>query len=135
LTFWHSDERDEANVSDGWGVNSSASCRIDDKWLPFLRAGYANDGGSLLEKSISAGVGYQPVPGGNLVGVAVNWGQPNEDTFGKGLDDQFTSEVFYRWQLTEHTAITPSFQLLINPAMNPDHDVVGVFGLRLRTSF
>jgi porin len=135
VTFWHSDEREEGQVSDGWGLNFSASYWFHDTWLPFLRAGYAKDGGSLLEASVSAGVGYQPVAGRDLLGFALNWGKPNEDTFGGDLDDQLAAELFYRVQIVEHLQITPSVQLLVNPALNPDDDVLAVFGIRARVSF
>ncbi len=73
LTLWHVDERDKAGVEDGWGAVLSFSRYIGDKWMPFLRAGYAKDGGSLLQKSVSAGIGYQPNPiggaAGNLLGT------------------------------------------------------------------
>jgi porin len=136
LTLWHADERDEAGVEDGWGAVLSFSRYIGDKWMPFLRAGYANDGGSLLEKSASAGVGYQPHPvggaAGSLLGFGVNWGEPNEAVFGSDLDDQYAFELFYRLQVTKELAITPDVQFLINPALNPDEDNIWVFGLRAR---
>jgi len=139
LTLWHADERETAGVEDGWGGVLSFTHYISDKWMPFLRAGYANDGGSLLEKSVSAGVGYQPNPIGraaeSLLGVGANWGQPNETVFGSGLDDQYSFELFYRLQVTKELAITPDVQFLINPALNPDEDNIWVFGLRARLAF
>ena len=139
VTFWQVDEREEAGVQDGWGAAVSGSHFVNDQWMPFVRAGFADDGGSLLESSVSAGVGYRPntdatVPG-DLLGVAVNWGQPNETVFGSGLDDQYTAEVFYRIQLTKEIAITPDVQMLFNPALNPDEDMITVFGLRARMAF
>jgi porin len=132
VTFWHLDEREGAGTPSGWGLNLSASCFFRDRWLPFLRAGWAKDGGSLVDRSVSAGVGYQAVPGRDLLGVAVNWGRPNKGTFGPGFDDQWTLEVFYRWQVLKEIAVTPSAQLLIDPTLNPDQSAVWVFGLRLR---
>ncbi len=136
LTLWHVDERETAGVDDGWGAVLSFSHYISDTWLPFLRAGYAKDGGSLLEKSVSAGVGYQPNPiggtAGNLLGFGANWGEPNEAVFGSGLDDQYAFELFYRLQVTKELAITPDVQLLINPAINPEEDQIWIFGLRAR---
>jgi porin len=132
LTLWHSDKKSEAGDPDGWGLNASATWYVQGKWLPFLRGGYAEDGGSLLQKSLGAGVGYQWVPGRDLVGLAFNWGQPNETTWGPDLRDQYTMEMFWRWQVAEQLAITPDLQLLGNPANNPDADAIWVFGLRAR---
>ncbi|UCG22146.1 MAG: carbohydrate porin, partial [Deltaproteobacteria bacterium] len=73
-----------------------------------------------------------PVPKGDLLGFGFNWGEPNEDTFGPGLRDQYTTEAFFRWQLTPQFAITPDVQLLINPALNTEEDQIWVFGLRAR---
>lgn len=134
LTFWQVDEITDTATPDGWGVNFSASYWVDDCYMPFFRAGYADDGGSLLEISLNAGVAWQPKKD-DLFGVAVNWGRPNEDTFGPGLDDQYGLEVFYRAQLTDHLRLTPSLQLLANPALNPTEDLIAVFGMRGVLSF
>ena len=133
-TLWHTDGSGRIGVAQGWGVAASASFWIDDQWMPFLRGGYADDGGALLQKSISAGIGYQPDPGPNqnLIGFAINWGQPNRDSFGPGLDDQITLEAFYRINLGQNFAITPDVQLIVNPALNPDVDFLWVVGLRAR---
>ena len=132
VTFWHIDERDEAGTPSGWGLNFSVSRLLGERWMPFLRAGWANDGGSLLERSVSAGFSYQAVRGRDLLGVAFNWGRPNKHTFGPGLDDQWTFEVFYRWQVLRELAVTPSLQVLIDPALNPNESTIWMLGLRLR---
>ncbi len=132
VTFWHADERTEAAVPNGWGLNFSATRYVADKWLPFLRAGYAKDGGSLLQGSVSLGLGYQWVPFQDVVGFGFNWGQPNETTFESELDDQYSFEAFYRLQLARQLALTPDVQLLFNPALNPDAGSTWVFGVRAR---
>jgi porin len=132
LTIWHSDEKSEVGDPDGWGLNFSGTWLFDSKWMPFLRGGYAEDGGSLLQKSISTGVGYQWVPGRDVLGLGFNWGEPNETTWGEGLRDQYTVELFWRWQLGEQLAVTPDLQLLINPALNQDESSIWVFGIRGR---
>ena len=140
LTVWPADKRDELDVEDGWGAFLSLSQTFADKWLAFARGGFAEDGGSLLEKSISVGGGYAPngigAPGsGQLLGFGANWGQPNSALFGSGLDDQYAMEVYYRLQVTREFAITPDVQLLIDPALNPEEDTIWVFGLRARLGF
>jgi porin len=132
LTWWHSDKKSEIGDPDGWGMNASGTWYLKDKWMPFLRGGFTEDAGSLLEASVSAGAGYQWVPGSDLIGFAVNWGKPNETTWGPGLDDQYTIEAFWRWQVGEQLAITPDIQLLVNPANNPDADQIWVYGIRSR---
>jgi len=79
------------------------------------------------------GVGYQPVPMRGVIGLGFNWGKPNQVSF-EGADDQYTTELFWRYQLTKELAITPDLQFLINPALNPDEDNLWVFGLRVRVA-
>ena len=128
LTGWYADERDEAQVEDGWGLAFSAAKFINDTWMPFLRAGYSDGGGALLEASVSAGVGYYFEESKDLIGFGLNWGRPPDS----GLDNQYTAEIFYRLQLAQNLAITPDVQLIFNPALNPDEDMLWVFGLRAR---
>jgi len=140
LTLWQSDERESIGVEDGWGGVFSFNRTIGDKWLAFARAGWAEDGGSLLERSISIGGGYTPggmatLGSGSQLGFGVNWGQPNDALFGADLDDQYAAEVYFRWQVADEIAITPSVQLLIDPALNPDDDQIWVAGLRARLAF
>jgi porin len=133
ITLWHVDESIPAETPGGWGVAFNYSRSLDnDRWMPFVRGGYADEGGTLLQKSLSVGFGYNAFGGRDQLGVAINWGEPNEDSFGPGLDDQFVFETYYRWQLTEQFAITPDIQYLKDPALNPEHDSLWVFGLRGR---
>ena len=132
VTVWHVDESVLAGAQKGWGGAFSHVRHIDDRWMPFLRGGSADDGGSLLEKSISTGVLYQRNPGSHLLGLGLNWGEPNETTFAPGLDDQVTAELFYRINLTQQLAITPSLEYLRNPALNPQEDSIWIVGVRLR---
>tara|TARA_R110000850_G_scaffold64247_2_gene144424 strand:- start:1064 stop:2302 length:1239 start_codon:yes stop_codon:yes gene_type:complete len=131
LTLWHVDAVAATGTLDGWGVNFSAAHWVDDTWMPFVRAGWAEDGGSLLETSINAGVA---MPAGkdsdDLFGAGVHWGRPNATTFGPGLGDQTSIELFYRAQVTQNFRLTPSLQLLFDPALNPAQDLVPVIGVR-----
>lgn len=133
LTFWHTDDRESLGTPDGWGVNFSASYFVADEWMPFIRGGYTDESGSLLERSVSVGVGYQPQEhrNRNLIAVAANWGRANPESFGND-DDQYALELFYRLQLTREIALTPNVQLIVDPALNPDDDSIWVGGIRGR---
>jgi len=135
VTLWQVDEREEAGVSSGWGVTFSYSHSFDEKWMPFLRGGYTSDGGTLLQKSLSTGLGYHWGKNNSLLGFGLNWGQPNEDTFGPDLDDQYTAELFVRLQVTQNFQLTPDIQYIQNPALNPEADDSWVAGLRGRVYF
>jgi len=132
VTLWHADQRQNAGVPEGWGAVFSLVRYLDDRWMPFVRGGYADDGGTLMEKSISAGVGYDVLPKRGLLAFGVNWGRPNKNTFAPGLSDQYALELFYRMNLTEQFTLTPDIQLLKNPVLNPTEDSIWVFGLRAR---
>lgn len=133
ITVWQADKRDAAGVDDGWGVNLSWAKLLDEAWMPFLRAGYSDDGGALLERSISAGIGHYMSRNGDLLGFGLNWGEPSSD-FGAGLPDQYTAEFFYRIQLSQNFAITPDLQYVKDPALNPGEDSQWYLGLRARLS-
>jgi len=135
LTLWQADEMEEAGNPDGWGWNISWSRALSEQWTGFVRGGYAKDGGSLLEKTISTGLAWQTVPGGNQLGVSFNWGEPNESTWGPGVPSQKTLELFYRIQLWKEIAITPDVQYIKDPALNPAVSSMWVWGLRARLAF
>ncbi len=135
VTFWQIDERSAAGTPDGWGVNFSLSASIGAAWLPYIRGGWADDGGSLYQASISSGFGYSRRPGQSMLGLGLNWSRPNESTYGSDLDDQFTIELFQQLQLSEGIEITPSLQYIIDPALNPTDDSIVLFGLRVRAAF
>jgi len=135
LTLWHADERVAAQTPDGWGYVLSWSKSVNNHWIPFIRAAYANDGGAILQKSVSTGVSYQSVLGGNRVGVGINWGEPSDTTFEPGLRDQTSVELYYRIQVFKELAITPDLQYIKNPALNPEESSLWVFGLRARFAF
>ena len=132
LTAWHADDLEQAQVQGGQGLAFSWNRLLRKKWAPFVRAGYADGGGALWERSLSAGLGYFPRDARDLLGVGVNRGRPSEDTFGPGLDDQYTVEIFYRWRPLRLLTISPDFQLLFDPALAPNEDLIAAVGVRIR---
>ena len=96
VTLWHKDARRDAGKPSGWGVNFSFARFVDERWMPFLRGGYADDGDSLLEHSLSAGIGYRLRSDKDLLGIAFNWGRPNPNQ-GAGDSSQQALELFYRF--------------------------------------
>ena len=129
LTMWHVDPRRVADTPDSWGVAFTAQKFVDEKWLPFFRCGYSDGEAALMQTTFSTGIGYQR-DNRDVAGVGLSWGSPADGS----LRDQFTSEAFYRFQLTQFLAVTPDVQLIVNPALNPTTDVLGFFGIRLRAA-
>lgn len=134
LAYWHADEREAAGVPSGWGMTFSFSATLDTHWEPFVRAGYSDEGGALWERTLSIGCGYNLSRPSDQIGVGLSWGRPAE-SFGPDLDDQVTAELYYRFHLWKILTLTTDLQLLIDPAQNPDEDLIAVFGLRGRVSF
>ena len=136
LTFWHVDERVNAGIASAWGLNFSMSHTFELKWMPYLRAGISSKGGGwFLQKSVSAGIGFHLKDQKSLFGLGINWAQPSEDTYGEGLKNQFSTEVFSRLQVLQNFELTPNIQWVINPALNTASNHSWVFGLRGRVHF
>jgi len=133
LTLWQTDARSDAGISSGWGGTLSANWLFADRWLPFVRAGWSDGGGGVpLEATVGAGAGLYLRDRTDLLALGFSWGRPSKDTLGSGLRDEYTIEALYRLHLLRTLAVTPDVQLLIHPALNPETDIVGVFGLRMR---
>ena len=86
---------------------------------------------SLYDASVTGGVGLFSPDKSDLFGVGVNWASPSDSS----LDGQVTTELFYRFEFSENFWLTPSVQVLFDPALNPAEDVIGVFGVRARVTF
>ena len=129
LTIWQVDERKEAGIAGGHGLSFAAS-GISGQWHHFLRAGYAKDAGTILDRTISAGFGYDARDGTDLAGLAVAWGRAPNNT-----RDQYTLEAFYRFDWTDFLQLTPSIQYVANPANDPNTSEILVLGARVRVFF
>ncbi len=130
LGIWQVDSRDKAGLPEDWGITFNASWYFEDSnLLPFIRGGWADGKVTLLDGMVSAGVGKKFCKR-DLAGVGLSWGSPAA----VGQSDQWTAEVFYRKQV-RNLAITPSLQLIANPAGNPSEDLLVVGGLRARVAF
>jgi porin len=135
LTLWQVDKRAEAGIPSGWGAAFSFSTTLHERWLTFLRLGYGDGGGALLDRSVSTGVAYKPADNRSVVALGLNWGRPNEDSFGAHPRDQYTAEAYWRFQLATRLSITPDIQVVKDPALNSRQALVWVFGLRARVFF
>jgi len=135
ITLWQIDARQSVDSSEGYGVSFSLTHTINKEWFTFLRGGYAKDGGSILTKSLSSGLSHFGFMPKDIYGIGLNWGKPNEELYGKDPKEQYTSEIFYRYQANKHIQFTPSIQLILNPALNPQDNFLTVFGFRLEATF
>ena len=127
VTLWHVDEREEAAVPESKGVAIGANWTFNQKFMPFIRAGWSDGAAPMMNKTATVGFIHR-FHKSDLASLGFNWGDPSNDA----LRDQYSTELFYRFQLSQNLAITPSVQLLIDPALNPIEDQIWVFGLRMR---
>lgn len=135
VQIWHQDAREEAGVPSGQGVTFSASRLFDDRWMPFVLGGISDGEASTFETDLIAGLGVgfdtKHRASHDVLGIAAGWGKPANDA----LQEQYTTEVFYRFQLVENLAIAPSVQWIVNPALSPEENEVWVGSVRARLTF
>ncbi|MEM8773793.1 MAG: carbohydrate porin [Pseudomonadota bacterium] len=129
LTFWHSDSSDDGTRPSDKGVTASAAWFIANKWMPFLRAGWADGTAALYNRSVSVGLGYYSQRT-DLAGLGLNWAEGNGTS-----GTQFTAELFYRFSISPGLQITPSIQFIDNPLLNPAESSITLLGLRARLVF
>ena len=131
MTAWHADEREDDGIEESEGIAVGANWTFNEKWMIFSRLGFSDGSAPLYNETVTLGAMYYLASRSDLVGLGVNWGDPSDDS----LDEQVSTELFYRFQLAQNLAITPSVQWLIDPAMNPDDDHLAIFGLRAQVTF
>lgn len=127
LTLWHADERQDG-TENSQGVAIGANWSWDENLMLFTKMGWSDRTAPLYNKTITLGVMKRFARRSDLFGLAFNLGDPSDDN----LKDQTTGEMFYRVQLAQNLAVTPSVQLFINPALNRDEDQIWLASLRIR---
>jgi len=135
ITAWQVDAREQAGVDSGWGVTLSWSRTLKQRWTPFVRAGYSEGGGALVERSVSAGVGYQLNARNDYIGFGANWARPPSAAGVDSRTDQYTFEAYYRIQVLPQVQIVPDVQFIVNPGLDPSLDNLWVLGVRVRATF
>jgi porin len=129
LTYWHADPKENGGSVESDGITVGTNWTWDNRWMVFAKAGWSDGSAPLYNESYTVGMLHYISSRSDLLGLATNWGDPPS---GSGLNDQTTTELFYRLQLAQNLAITPSLQFVTDPALNPAEDSLTIFGLRLR---
>jgi porin len=128
---WHADDRQKAGIPSASGVTFAANWTFKDQWMPFARVGFSTGASPIYNESFTVGMIYKFMYRSDLVGIALNKGSPPDGS----LSDQKTLEAFWRFQFSKGLAITPSIQLLEDPALNPVDSSVWIIGVRARLAF
>ncbi len=132
LTYWEVDERRESGVPAGSGWALSISGEFGDRFIPFFRFGDSDGGGGApAESHISVGFGLTHRYD-DLFSVALARNKPSRKTFGADLNNEYLLEVSYHLQMSQNVSLLPNFQLIVDPANNPEKDRIWIFGLRVR---
>lgn len=129
LSGWYRDQLDDG-TPEAYGLAFNANYMVLENMMLFFRGGFSE--GWAIDQNLSFGLAYRPrnAPS-DLFGVGLAWAHPESEF----LDDQYTAEMFYRFQLTQNFALTPDVQLIVNPALNPNEDYLWAFALRSRITF
>ena len=128
---WHADKREDDGVPESYGFSLGANWTWDNDFMLFGRVGFSDGAAPLYDKTATLGGLWRFEERSDLLGFGVNWGNPSDDS----LRSQWTTEVFYRFQLTENIAVTPSIQWVVNLALDESEDQLVIGGLRTRFSF
>lgn len=127
---WHVDGREDLGTESAQGVALAANWTFDDKWMPFLRAGWSEGSTPIYNKSATIGLRRTFKYRSDTAGIGFNWGELSGD-----LGEQTTVEAFWNIQFAQNLAITPSVQYLGDPALNPEDDNIWIASLRMRLTY
>ena len=129
LIVWHASVGDERGG--GAAVSFDHACVAG--LILFGRAGVADRAVSEFAASVSLGLGWEEPfdRPDDLVAVGWAWSDPSES----GDRSEQVIELFYRCQLTDHLAVSPGVQVVLDPTDHADEDVLAIFNLRLNASF
>jgi porin len=114
----------------GWGLSFDQN--LGEQFGAFFRFD-SNDGRvSQIKQIASAGVAWLKPFGrkDDQTGIGVSYARPSNSD----LRDEYSSEAYYRIQLTEYLEFSTSAQAVFHPSA-AEEDVIGIFGVRFRVLF
>ena len=139
LDEWDGSDDDES--AKGFGLSFDQQL-IKDVLTVFVRAGWQDEELFELDAHYSAGLqlagAYWNRPD-DVVGLAYGCATISNDYEDNSIDsiddDEHHIELYYRYVLNDHLAVTADYQWLSNPTGNSDADDVSIFGLRTQIDF
>lgn len=123
---FHVNERSDAGVPESQGGVLSGNVTLNNELMLYGRLGWSDGGAPIARRAVNVGALWRPGLYDDLLGLGVTVADPSDAS----LDRQTTVEAFYRFDVSDNTAITADMQYLDEPGFNQDD--VWVFGLRLR---
>jgi porin len=130
FTAWYRDHGEGDGKPHDAGFDISFDQHVGKHFVPFFRAGIGQGNINGIENMVSGGVGWEGklLTESDVIGVGGAWGQPSDHH----LRDQYSTEIFYRLQVSPDNQFTVGYQFIIDPAKDSRHDLVGVFEMRWR---
>ena len=135
MRVWQQDDRDDANIDDGWGISGTYSQRVE-RITPYIRISYANveaDGPTPVELAASAGIVIDGIFGqaNDRIGIGYTWSDPADSQ----LDHENMIDAYYRVQITPTIEFGPTIEYIHEPVRDPEEDATFILGARARISF
>lgn len=131
VAAWHVDAREEAGTPESQGITFAGNWTFDDIWMPFVRGGWADGEAAFTRRTFVAGMMRYFSYRGDLVGLGYSWEDPTDET----LREQQSIELFYNARMSQSFAFTPSIQILVDPALNPNDNTLTLFGIHGRLTY
>lgn len=134
LVYWHTDEYTSISnsiIPSGQGLAFSSHWFFKEKFAPYVRFGFSNGNGenAFYKKDLQIGHGII-FRSHDLLGTSISIAETNIPD----MKNQSTFEIYYRIHITAHLAITPDFQWIINPTLNPNTNSLTYLGIRARAT-
>jgi porin len=130
--LWATPADSDSDAPDGEGIALTYEWQPDKPYGLFAQYSWSSTQATRVEHLATVGMVWRSPLGRELdeFGLAGGFGTATEP----GVDGQGVFEIFYRLQVTPLFQITPDFQLIIHPSLNPQENVIAVFGLRGRVA-
>ena len=90
----------------------------------------AKGNGPIANANVNAGIQIVNPDNDDMVGLGWSW----QKLSNRSLGQQNTLELFWRKAIAENIEVTPSIQMLFDPAL-ANEDAVTLFGIRSRFTF
>ena len=146
LTLWHNDGTDDPDDAldsstgkDGWGyfVKLEQELSRDGKNIGIIRYGNSKDGAAVYKEQGSIRwIRLDPPDpfglGDDRFGIAASYVEPLFNPFDR---NEWGVDAFYRFDLLERIETTFAYQVIFDPAFNPDENTLHVFSFRLTQFF
>jgi len=92
------DEREDKGIPSSHGIAIGANKTFNETWMIFGRLGFSDGATPIYNETVTIGAGRMIRQWSDVFGIGVNWGQSPDDS----LPAQWTTEVFYRMQLSQN---------------------------------